>query len=155
MKILLYEAPVDDFLSQDAKEKILSAQNRKYQEAKRTVENLSLFQLMQYLPSLEREHHDKLLKLAKALFFYKFPKIKERIDKGTITLNVNFSNSPNPRTTKQTISPENIENVKKIDSSFDERVKAGTYRTYIVPNGATAINFITAANTATVILIRK
>lgn len=40
-------------------------------------------------------------------------------------------------------------------SNFDERIKAGTYRTYIVPNGATAVNFITAANTASVILIRK
>ena len=34
MKRLLYEAPVDDFLSSDAREKILGAQNRKYQRAK-------------------------------------------------------------------------------------------------------------------------
>lgn len=35
------------------------------------------------------------------------------------------------------------------------RVKAGAYRNYVVPNNITAINFITAANTASVILIRQ
>lgn len=40
-------------------------------------------------------------------------------------------------------------------SNFDGRVKAGAYRHYVVPNGATAINFITAAHTASVILIRQ
>ena len=40
-------------------------------------------------------------------------------------------------------------------SNFDGRIKAGAYRHYVVPNGATAINFITAADTASVILIRQ
>ena len=40
-------------------------------------------------------------------------------------------------------------------SNFDGIVKAGTNRHYIAPNGTTAINFITASGTASVILIRQ
>ena len=40
-------------------------------------------------------------------------------------------------------------------ANADGRVKAGGYRHYVAPNGATAINFITAADTASVILIRN
>ena len=62
MKRILYEAPVDDFLSQDAKEKILGAQNRKYQRAKEEGgSNNNMGQLMSYLPTLESQHKDKLL----------------------------------------------------------------------------------------------
>lgn len=127
MKRLLYEAPVDDFMSQEAKEKILGAQNRKYQKAKEEVGGTNLLELMRYLPNIESQHHNKLLNLAKALFFSRFPKIKERVDNGTVTLNVNFSTSPSPRTTKQTISPQFIEKAKEVDPLFDERVKARNF----------------------------
>tara|TARA_R110000822_G_scaffold7674_2_gene31305 strand:- start:1591 stop:1914 length:324 start_codon:yes stop_codon:yes gene_type:complete len=40
-------------------------------------------------------------------------------------------------------------------ANADGRVKAGGYRHYVAPNGAAAINFITAADTASVILIRN
>jgi len=126
-KTLLYESPIDDFLSPEAKEKILGAQNRKYQKAKEEVGGEGLGELLTYLPSLERQHHSKLLKLAKALFFSRFPKIKERVDSGVVTLNVNFSTSPSPRTTSQTISPQFIEKAKQIDPLFDERVKARNF----------------------------
>ena len=127
MKRLLYEAPVDDFMSQEAKEKILGAQNRKYQKAKEEVGGTNLLELMRYLPKIESQHYNKLLNLAKALFFSRFPKIKERVDNGTVTLNVNFSTSPSPRTTKQTISPQFIEKAKEVDPLFDERVKARNF----------------------------
>jgi len=127
MKRLLYEAPVDDFMSQEAKEKILGAQNRKYQKAKEEVGGTNLLELMRYLPNIESQHHSKLLNLAKALFFSRFPKIKERVDNGTVTLNINFSTSPSPRTTKQTISPQFIEKAKEVDPLFDERVKARNF----------------------------
>ena len=127
MKRLLYEAPVDDFMSQEAKEKILGAQNRKYQKAKEEVGGTNLLELMRYLPNIESQHYNKLLNLAKALFFSRFPKIKERVDNGTVTLNVNFSTSPSPRTTKQTISPQFIEKAKEVDPLFDERVKARNF----------------------------
>jgi hypothetical protein len=127
MKRLLYEAPVDDFLSQEAKEKILGAQNRKYQRAKEETGDTWLGELLNYLPNIESEHYDKLLKLAKALFFSRFPKIKERIDNGTLSLNVNFSTRVNPRTTTQAITPQYIEKAKEVDPLFDERVKARNF----------------------------
>jgi hypothetical protein len=127
MKRILYEAPVDDFMSPEAKEKILGAQNRKYQKAKEETGTTNLGELMNYLPNLEYQHHSKLLKLGKALFFSKFPKIKERIDNGTVTLNVNFSMGVSPRTTKQTITPQYIEKAKEVDPLFDERVKARNF----------------------------
>lgn len=40
-------------------------------------------------------------------------------------------------------------------ANADGRVKAGEYRNYVVPNNITAINFITALGTASVILIRQ
>lgn len=40
-------------------------------------------------------------------------------------------------------------------ANADGRVKAENTRHYVVPNGATAINFITASGTASVILIRQ
>jgi hypothetical protein len=40
-------------------------------------------------------------------------------------------------------------------ANADGRVKAGEYRHYVSPNGTTAINFITASGTASVILIRQ
>ena len=127
MKKLLYEAPVDDFMSQEAKEKILGAQNRKYQKAKEETGGTSLLELMRYLPNIEYQHYGKLLNLAKALFFSRFPKIKERVDNGTVTLNVNFSTGVNPRTTQQTITPQFIEKAKQVDPLFDERVKARNF----------------------------
>jgi hypothetical protein len=127
MKRLLYEAPVDDFMSQEAKEKILGAQNRKYQKAKEEAGGSNLGELMNYLPNIESQHYGKLLNLAKALFFSRFPKIKERIDNGTITLNANFSLGVSPRTTKQTITPQYIEKAKEVDPMFDERVKARNF----------------------------
>jgi hypothetical protein len=127
MKRLLYEAPVDDFLSPEAKEKILGAQNRKYQKAKEEAGGTNLAELISYLPNLEYQHRGKLLNLAKALFFSRFPKIKERIDNGTVSLNVNFSSGVSPRTTKQTISPQYIEKAKEVDPLFDERVKARNF----------------------------
>jgi len=124
----LYEAPVDDFLSQDAKEKILGAQNRKYQKAKEEGgSNNNMVQLMSYLPSLESQHRDKLLKLALAIFFSKFPKIKERVDNGTISMDVDFSSSATVRTTPQKITPQQIEKAKELDPEFDERVKARNF----------------------------
>ena len=53
MKRILYEAPVDDFMSQDAKEKILGDQNRKYQKAKEEASGSNLGELMNYLPNIE------------------------------------------------------------------------------------------------------
>jgi len=127
MKRILYEAPVDDFMSQEAKEKILGAQNRKYQKAKEEASGSNLGELMNYLPNIESQHYGKLLNLAKALFFSRFPKIKERIDNGSITLNTNFSLGVSPRTTKQTITPQYIEKAKEVDPMFDERVKARNF----------------------------
>jgi hypothetical protein len=40
-------------------------------------------------------------------------------------------------------------------ANADGRVKANTYRHYIVPNNITAINLITASGSASVILIRQ
>jgi hypothetical protein len=40
-------------------------------------------------------------------------------------------------------------------ANADGRVKANSIRHYVSPNGATAINFITASGTASVILIRQ
>ena len=40
-------------------------------------------------------------------------------------------------------------------ANADGRVLAGTYRHYVVPNNITAINFITASGSASVILIRQ
>jgi hypothetical protein len=128
MKKLLYEAPVDDFLSSEAKEKIMGAQNRKYQKAKEEGgSNNNMMSLMSYLPSLETQHKGKLLKLALALFFNKFPKIKERVDKGTVKMDVQFSTGATVRTTSQKISPQQIEQAKESDPEFDERVKARNF----------------------------
>jgi hypothetical protein len=128
MKRLLYEAPVDDFLSPEAKEKILGAQNRKYQRAKEEGgSHNNMGHLMSYLPSLESQHKDKLLKLALAIFFSKFPKIKERVDNGTVKMDVQFSTNATLRTTPQKISPQQIEKVKEVDTDFDERVKARNF----------------------------
>jgi hypothetical protein len=114
-------------MSQEAKEKILGAQNRKYQKAKEESGDIWLGELMVYLPKIESQHYGKLLKLAKALFFSRFPKIKERIDNGSVTLNVNFSTGVNPRKTQQTITPQFIEKAKEVDPLFDERVKARNF----------------------------
>jgi hypothetical protein len=128
MKKLLYEAPIDDFLSSDAKEKIIKAQNRKYQSAKEgggSSNNMGY--LMSYLPSLELEHKTKLLNLAKAIFLSKFPKIKERVDKGVLTLDVDFSSNPSIRTKTQTISTDQVNKAKEIDPDFEERIKARNF----------------------------
>jgi hypothetical protein len=128
MKRLLYEAPVDDFLSSDAKEKILAAQNRKYQRAKEEGgSGNDMGQLMYSLPNLESQHKGKLLKLALALFFSKFPRIKERVDKGTVKMDVEFSTGATVRTTPQKISSQQIEQAKESDPDFDERVKARNF----------------------------
>lgn len=126
MKKLLYEAPIDDFLSDSTKENILRAQNRKYQNAKSETDN-NLFDLLSYIPNLEREHKDTLIKLAKAIFFSKFPKIKDRVENGTLVLNINLGGNVSPRTTTQTISPDYIKKAKEVDSLFDERVKARNF----------------------------
>lgn len=127
MKKLLYEAPIDDFLSPEAKERIIGAQNRKYQKAKQEVGGNNLGELLYYLPNIEYPHRDKLIKLAKALFFSRFPKIKERIDNGSLSLNVNFSSGQSLRTTPQKVSPEMVQKAKEIDPDFDERIKARNF----------------------------
>jgi hypothetical protein len=127
-KILLYEAPVDDFLDQNAKESILKAQNRKYQNAKENGgSNQTMLSLMNYLPTLESQYKDKLLKLAIAIFYSRFPRIKERVDKGLVRLDAQFSTSPGGRKTTQTISSDVVEKAKELDSSFNERVKARNF----------------------------
>ena len=128
MKKILFEAPIDDFLSPDAKERILKAQTRKYQSAKESGGSTNnMGYLMSYIPSLESKHKGKLLNLAKAIFLSKFPKIKERVDNGTLTLDVDFSTSPSVRTTKQTITTDQIQKAKEVDSDFDERIKARNF----------------------------
>jgi|LakMenE18May11ns_1017448.scaffolds.fasta_scaffold9908989_2 hypothetical protein len=127
-KIILYEAPIDDFLDQKSKESILKAQNRKYQSAKESGGNYNnMATLMQYLPIAENQHKDKLLKLAKAIFFSRFPKIKERVDQGLVKLDAQFSTTPGGRKTKQTISTDEIQKAKENDSLFDERIKARNF----------------------------
>lgn len=128
MKRLLYEAPVDDFLSDDAKIKLYAAQKRKYENAKQeggSTNNMA--QLMYSLPNIESQYKGKLMNLAMALFFHKFPKIKERVDKGILKLDIQFSTSPGGRITKQTVSPELIKQAKEIDPDFEERVKARNF----------------------------
>jgi hypothetical protein len=127
-KIILYEAPIDDFLDQKSKESILKAQNRKYQSAKESGGNYNnMATLMQYLPIAENQHKDKLLKLAKAIFFSRFPKIKERVDQGLVKLDAQFSTTPGGRKTKQNISTDEIQKAKENDSLFDERIKARNF----------------------------
>jgi len=127
-KIILYEAPIDDFLDQKSKESILKAQNRKYQSAKESGGNYNnMATLMQYLPITENQHKEKLLKLAKAIFFSRFPKIKERVDQGLVKLDAQFSTTPGGRKTKQTISTDEIQKAKENDSLFDERIKARNF----------------------------
>lgn len=126
MKRLLYEAPVDDFMDDNAKENILRAQTRKYQKAKEEGSG-NLGQLISNLPLLENEHKDTLVKLAKAIFFSKFPKIKERIDNGDLLLNIDLGSNVQPRTTSQKVSPEYIKQAKEVDPQFDERVKARNF----------------------------
>ena len=126
MKRILYEAPVDDFMDDKAKENILRAQNRKYQKAKEEGSG-NLGQLISNLPLLENEHKDTLVKLAKAIFFSKFPKIKERIDNGDLLLNIDLGSNVQPRTTPQKVSPEYIKQAKEVDPQFDERVKARNF----------------------------
>ena len=79
MKRILYEAPVDDFMSQEAKEKILGAQNRKYQKAKEEASGSNLGELMNYLPNIESQHYGKLLNLLKHYFFLDFRKLKKEL----------------------------------------------------------------------------
>lgn len=126
MKRILYEAPVDDFMDDKAKENILRAQNRKYQKAK-DEKGDNMYQLIGTLPMLESEHTDTLIQLAKAIFFSKFPKIKERVDNGTLVLNIDLGGNISPRTTTQKISPEYIKQAKEVDPLFDERVKARNF----------------------------
>jgi hypothetical protein len=127
-KIILYEAPIDDFLDQKSKESILKAQNRKYQSAKESGGNYNnMATLMQYLPITENQHKEKLLKLAKAIFFSRFPKIKERVDQGLVKLDAQFSTTPGGRKTKQNISTDEIQKAKENDSLFDERIKARNF----------------------------
>ena len=128
MKKILFEAPIDDFLSPEAKERILKAQIRKYQSAKEgggSSNNMGY--LMNYIPNMESKHKGKLLNLAKAIFLSKFPKIKERVDNGVLTLDVDFSTSPSVRTTKQTITTDQIQKAKEVDPDFDERIKARNF----------------------------
>lgn len=128
MKKLLFEAPIDDFLSSEAKERIIKAQNRKYQSAKEgggSSNNMGY--LMSYLPILESKHKTKLLNLAKAIFLSKFPKIKERVDNGVLTLDVDFSTNPSIRTKTQTIPTEQIQKAKEVDPDFEERIKARNF----------------------------
>jgi hypothetical protein len=126
MKKILYEAPVDDFMDDAAKENILRAQTRKYQKAKEEGSG-NLGQLLSSLPSLENEHKDILIKLAKTIFFSKFPKIKERIDNGNLMFNIELGSNVQPRTTPQKISSEYIKQAKEVDPLFDERVKARNF----------------------------
>lgn len=127
MKRLLYEAPIDDYLSQEAKERILAAQNKKYQKAKEEAAGNSLAQMLQYLPNLEYQHKGNLISLAKALFYSRFPKIKERIDNGSLSLNVDMGSVSSLRKTPQKVSPELVQKAKEVDPQFDERVKARNF----------------------------
>jgi hypothetical protein len=128
MKKLLFEAPIDDYLDPKAKETLLKAQNKKYQNAKEAGgSNNNMSTLMYYLPQLESEHKSELLELAKSIFLYKFPKIKERVEKGLVTLDVNFSTNSTVRSTPQTISPETFEKAKEVDPNFEERIKARNF----------------------------
>jgi len=127
-KIILYEAPVDDFMDSSSKESILKAQLRKYQNAKEGGgSNQNMMDLMYSLPNLESEHRADLLKLAKAIFLSKFPKIKERVDNGTLKLDINFSDGETVRTTSQKVPTELIKQAKEVDPLFDERVKARNF----------------------------
>jgi hypothetical protein len=127
-KIILYEAPVDDFMDSSSKESILKAQLRKYQNAKEGGgSNQNMMDLMYSLPNLESEHRADLLKLAKAIFISKFPKIKERVDNGTLKLDINFSDGATVRTTSQKVPTELIKQAKEVDPLFDERVKARNF----------------------------
>jgi hypothetical protein len=128
MKILLYEAPVDDFLSDDAKLKILGAQNRKYQKAKEEGGSSNkMGELMYSLPNLEREYKSQLISLALAIFYNKFPKIKERVDNGTLKMDVELTSSPSGRISSQKVDQQKIEKAKEVDPNFDERVKARNF----------------------------
>ena len=142
MKRLLYEAPIDDFMSDKAKETILNAQNKKYNRAKEEGgSGNKMVELMYSLPNLESNYKDELLELALAIFYYKFPKIKERVDKGILTMDVQLSTNVNPRTTSQTISPQYIEQAKKVDPLFDERVKARNFINAMTQGSAWAQGF--------------
>lgn len=137
MKRLLYEAPVDDWMSDDAKVKIYAAQNRKYQKAKEEGgSSNNMAQLMYSLPNIESQNRNKLMKLAMAIFYNKFPKIKERVDKGILKMDIQFSTSPGGRITKQTVSPELIKQAKEIDPDFEERVKARNFVNAITQGSA-------------------
>ena len=128
MKRLLYEAPVDDFLSSDAREKMLGAQNRKYQRAKEEGGSSNkMGELMYSLPNLESQYRSQLVNLALAIFYSKFPKIKERVDNGTLTMDVELTSSPGGRKVPQKVDSKLIEKAKEVDPNFDERVKARNF----------------------------
>ena len=128
MKRILYEAPVDDFMDDESKINLYAAQKRKYEKAKgEGGSSNKMGELMYSLPNLEREYKTQLINLALAIFYSKFPKIKERVDNGLLKMDVNLTSSPGGRISPQKVDKQKIEKAKEIDSDFDERVKARNF----------------------------
>ena len=126
MRRILYESPVSDFLNDDAKSEALKYSNQLYQE-KKSSSPMALGTLMTYLPSIEGNNYDELLKLAIDYFLYRFPDIAADVKSGDLVLDINFIRSSADknllRTVSQEVPKEKVSKAVKKDKNFDTKVK--------------------------------
>jgi hypothetical protein len=132
MKRILYEAPIDDFISKESMEKINVAQIRKYNTNK--TEGGSSYEmgnLMRGLPNKEAPYKRQLVQLAIDKFLENFYEIKEKIDEGLVSLDVQISTTPAARRPQKKVTPEEIEQAQKKDPLFNERIKGRNFQNAI------------------------
>jgi hypothetical protein len=132
MKRILYEAPIDDFINKESMEKINAAQIRKYNTNKTEGGSSDeMINLMYGLPNQEAPYKRQLVQLAIDKFLENFYEIKEKIDEGLVSLDVQISTTLTARGPQKKVTPEEIEQAQKKDPLFNERIKGRNFQNAI------------------------
>ena len=125
MRKILYESPIDDYITDDqTKSSIIKANQKKYENAKSELRGSNLGDLMNNLPYLEREYRDELTELGISIFFENYPRIKQRINEGILTLDAKITENVGGRKVDQNVSKNDIEQAIQKDPLFQERLQA-------------------------------
>ena len=125
MRKILYESPIDDYITDEqTKSSIIKANQKKYENAKSELRGSNLGDLMNNLHYLEREYRDELTELGISIFFENYPRIKQRINEGILTLDAKITENVGGRKVDQNVSKNNIEQAIQKDPLFQERLQA-------------------------------
>lgn len=120
-KTKLVEAPIQDWLPDDFKEKAKQQALQRAQE--KGASKGTFFQSMSQLPILESGKTEQLLKLALKAIYRIYPRLKEVVDSGDLKIVAKLSSGAGGRMTSQNVDAQKLARVRAQDPEFDLKVK--------------------------------